>query len=138
MPTHEETTAFQRDRARLTEEQAERLKARLADFIADLKEMEASRRSWFRPGLRVKKLSGRPDVYEMSWAADGRATFAMGNPIVAGKLHIVWLRGRQPRHPPATRSCSQFARTVVASASPWRAGGFGGVADVGEERLDLG
>ena len=92
MPTHDETTAFQRDRARLTEEQAERFKARLADFISDLKEMEAGRRSWFRPGLRVKKLSGRPDVYEMSWAADGRATFAMGNPIVSGKLHIVWLR----------------------------------------------
>ena len=31
MPTHDETTAFQRDRARLIEEQAERLKARLAD-----------------------------------------------------------------------------------------------------------
>ena len=92
MPTHEETTAFQRDRTRLTEEQVERLKARLADFITDLLDMEAGRRSWFRPGLRVKKLSGRPDVYEMSWAANGRATFAMGNPIVAGKLHIVWLR----------------------------------------------
>ena len=92
MPTHDETTAFQRDRNRLTGAQAERFKARLADFIDDLKEMEAGRRSWFRPGLRVKKLSGRPDVYEMSWAPDGRATFAIGDPIVAGKLHIVWLR----------------------------------------------
>lgn len=43
-------------------------------------------------GLRVKKLSVAPDVYEMSWAADGRATFALGDPIVEGKLHIVWLR----------------------------------------------
>ena len=54
--------------------------------------MEAGQRSWFRSGLRVKKLSGAPDIYEMSWAADGRATFALGDPIVEGKLHIVWLR----------------------------------------------
>ena len=92
MPTHDETTAFQRDWNRLTDAQAERFKARLADFIADLREMETGQRSWFRPGLRVKKLSGAPDVYEMSWAPDGRATFALGDPIVGGKLHIVWLR----------------------------------------------
>lgn len=92
MPTHDETTAFLRDRNRLTTAQAERFKARLADFIEDLKEMESGRRTWFRPGLRVKKLAGTPDVYEMSWAQDGRATFAIGDPIVASKLHIVWLR----------------------------------------------
>ena len=92
MPTHDEATAFQRDLDRLTDAQAERFEARLADFIADLMAVEASQRSWFRPGLRVKKLSGVPDVYEMSWAPDGRATFAIGNPIVAGKIHIVWLR----------------------------------------------
>ena len=28
----------------------------------------------------------------MSWAPDGRATFSMGNSVVEGKLHIVWLR----------------------------------------------
>ena len=50
MPTHDETTAFQRDRNRLTDAQAERFKARLADFIADLREMETGQRSWFRPG----------------------------------------------------------------------------------------
>ena len=92
MPTHEETTAFQRDRNKLTDAQAERFKARLTDFIDDLREMETGQRSWFRPGLRVKKLTDTPDVYEMSWAPDGRAAFAMGDPIVANKLHIVWLR----------------------------------------------
>ncbi len=92
MPTHDESTAFLRDRKRLTAAKAERFKARLADFIADLEEMEAGQRSWFRPGLRVKKLSGAPDVYEMSWAPDGRAAFALGDSIVVGKLHIVWLR----------------------------------------------
>lgn len=92
MPTHYEAKAFQRDLDRLTGVQTERFMARLADFIADLRAVEAGQRTWFRPGLRVKKLSDVPDVYEMSWASDGRATFAIGDPIVAGKLHIVWLR----------------------------------------------
>ena len=92
MPTHHEAKAFQRDLDRLTDAQSLRFEARLTDFIADLRAVEAGQRSWFRPGLRVKKLSGVPDMYEMSWASDGRATFAIGDPIVAGKLHIVWLR----------------------------------------------
>ena len=92
MPTHDETTTFLRDCSRLTPQQLDRFRRRLADFIADLSQMEAGQRTWFRSNLRVKKLSGVPDVYEMSWAPDGRATFAMGNFVVEGKLHIVWLR----------------------------------------------
>ena len=92
MPTHDETTAFLRDRSRLTPQQLGRFRRRLADFIADLSQMEAGQRTWFRSSLRVKKLSAIPDVYEMSWAPDGRATFAMGKPVVDGKLHITWLR----------------------------------------------
>ena len=92
MPTHDETTAFLRDRSRLTPQQLDRFRGRLADFIADLSQMEAGHGTWFRSSLRVKKLSGIPDVYEMSWAPNGRATFAMGNSVVEGKLHIVWLR----------------------------------------------
>ena len=92
MPTHPETRAFLRDRNRLTADQAARFRARLRDFIDDLREIETGRQTWFRAGLRVKKLSGSLDVYEMSWAPNGRATFAMGDPITENKLHIVWLR----------------------------------------------
>ncbi|MCY3850803.1 MAG: hypothetical protein OXF75_08390 [Acidimicrobiaceae bacterium] len=92
MPTHSETQAFLRDQRRLTPQQADRFRARLGDFIDDLREMEEGQRPWFRSGLRVKKLSGSPDAYEMSWAPDGRATFAIGDPIVDDKLHIEWLR----------------------------------------------
>ncbi len=92
MPTHSETKAFLRDQRGLTSRQADRFRLRLQEFIDDLGQMEAGGRSWFRPGLRVKKLSGVVGVYEMSWAPDGRATFSMGHPIVDGKLHIVWLR----------------------------------------------
>lgn len=62
------------------------------DFIDDLREMEEGQRLWFRSGLRVKKLSGSPEIYEMSWAPYGCATFAIGDPIVDDKLHIEWLR----------------------------------------------
>jgi len=44
----------------------------------------------FRKGLRVKKMQGREDVWEMTWAADGRATFHFGNPVAEGEAHIVW------------------------------------------------
>ena len=54
--------------------------------------MEAGQRTWFHSSPRVKKLSAIPDVYEMSWDLDGRAAFAMGNSVVEGKLHMVWLR----------------------------------------------
>ena len=53
--------------------------------------MEEGRRSAFRKGLRVKKLKGAIDIFEMSWSSDGRATFALGNPIQEGKFHIIWL-----------------------------------------------
>jgi len=81
-----------RDQRRLTPQQVDRFRARLGEFIHDLREMEEGQRLWFRSGLRVKKLSGAPETYEMSWAPDGRATFAIGDPIVADKLHIEWLR----------------------------------------------
>ena len=61
-------------------------------FIADLSQIEAGQAHLFRLSPRVKKLSVIPDVYEMSWAPDGRATFAVGDSVVEGKLHIVWLR----------------------------------------------
>jgi hypothetical protein len=31
-------------------------------------------------------------VWEMTWAPDGRATFAYGPEVLAGQLHIVWRR----------------------------------------------
>ena len=42
-------------------------------------------------GLRMKKMQGREDVWEMTWAPDGRATFHFGNPVAEGEPHIVWV-----------------------------------------------
>jgi len=49
----------------------------LEKFVEDLTAMEEGRRTAFRKGLRVKKLRGTSDVYEMSSDSDGRATFAV-------------------------------------------------------------
>lgn len=54
--------------------------------------MEAGRQAWFRPSLRVKKIRSKRGVYEMTWAADGRATFTLDRSASVDKLHVVWLR----------------------------------------------
>lgn len=46
----------------------------------------------FHPRLRVKRVQGRPGVWEMSWAPDGRATFQYGEEIHPGEAHVVWRR----------------------------------------------
>ena len=76
MPTHAEKPAFIRDMKRLTPNQVSNLEQRLQEFVDDLARMEIGRLDWFRPGLRVKKVIGARGVYEMTWAPDGRATFA--------------------------------------------------------------
>ena len=81
-----------RDLKRLNSDQAALFERRLQEFVADLLDMERGRSTWFRRTLRVKKVQGLSDVYEMSWASDGRATFALGDPPIEGKLHVVWLR----------------------------------------------
>ena len=50
----------------------------LDSFIACL------RSGRFEPGLRVTRVQGYPGVWEMTWAADGRATFEYGQAIRHG------------------------------------------------------
>ena len=92
MPTHEQSGRFGRDWGRLTKAQQARLRAAVDRFSADLREIEATRRSSFRPGLRVKGVKGAPGVFEMTWAPDGRATFSWGDEQAADQRHIIWRR----------------------------------------------
>jgi hypothetical protein len=46
----------------------------------------------FRKSLRVKRMQGREDVWEMTGAPDGRATLHFGTSVVEGRPHIVWRR----------------------------------------------
>lgn len=86
MPTWETLPAFLRDLKTLTPEQRRAFEQAVAKFVADL------RAGRFRKGLRVKKMAGHDDIWEMTWAPDGRATFHYGPSITEGEQHIVWRR----------------------------------------------
>ena len=92
MPTYERESRFLRDWARLSRNQRGLLLTARDQFVDDLRDMEAGRRSSFRRGLGVKGVKGAPGVFEMWWAPDGRATFSWGEEIVPGQRHIIWRR----------------------------------------------
>jgi hypothetical protein len=87
VPTFEWQALFERDWQALTASQQKAFRAAVAAFVADLAEG-----SGFRKGLRVKKMQGRDDVWELTWAPDGRATFHFGAQVRPGEPHIVWRR----------------------------------------------
>ena len=68
MPTHDELQRFLRDYSRLTPSQRAAFGEAVTLFVAGV----AAKR--FDPRLRVKRVQGAPQVWEMSWAPDGRAT----------------------------------------------------------------
>ncbi len=86
MPTHEEDKDFRNDYAKLTTEQRAAFRSASIKFARDL---EAGR---FRKGLRVKRVQGKPGVWEMTWAEDGRATFQYGASVLPGRPHVIWRR----------------------------------------------
>lgn len=46
----------------------------------------------FRPELRVHQVNKVAGVWEMSWAANGRATFMYGTGPNEGDQHVIWRR----------------------------------------------
>lgn len=87
MPTYESLVHFLRDWKNLTAAQKAAFMVAVAQFVTDLQAGKG-----FRRGLRVKKMQGHADVWEMTWAPDGRATFSYGTPIKEGQPHVVWRR----------------------------------------------
>lgn len=88
MPTRSVLASFFRDWQSLTPQQQRQFLAALKQFITDLSEPQSS----FHPRLRVKRMQGRPSIWEMSWAPDGRATFEYGDEVHPGQAHIIWRR----------------------------------------------
>jgi hypothetical protein len=86
MPTYDAEDRFLVDYARLTPAQQSSFLAAVRKLVEDL------RRGQFRKGLRVKRVQTHADVWEMTWAPDGRATFSYGESIHAGDSHIIWRR----------------------------------------------
>jgi hypothetical protein len=84
-PTYEPLPGFVREFRRLTADQQKRFLTAVAEMVADLK---AGRP--FRPGLRTRRVQGTDDVWEMTWAPDGRATWQYGEEKRSGQVHIIW------------------------------------------------
>lgn len=87
MPTYERANRFLKDWNKLSAEEQQAFRAAVAEFIDDL----TSGRG-FRNGLRVKRIQGTSDHWEMTWADKGRAVWRYGKPVRDGMAHVVWVR----------------------------------------------
>ena len=87
MPTYEWERVFGREFAALDKDSQEAFLAAVAQFVEDLQHGRPARRS-----LRVKGVQGHDGVFEMTWAENGRATFAYGEARIAGQAHVIWRR----------------------------------------------
>ncbi|MFB7745409.1 hypothetical protein [Streptomyces sp. NPDC056132] len=92
MPTYETTTRFNNDLRRLTPDQRRRFRQAVTAFVHDLRDTDRH----FRASLRVKKLSGFPGIYELTWSAGtgpaGRATWQYGTSCRPDTPHVIWRR----------------------------------------------
>ena len=86
MPTYARTHSFDRDYASLSVDQRAAFRRAVAHFIEDLPTGRLPK------GLRVKGVRGARNVYEMTWANDGRATFEYGPSEIGGEPHVIWRR----------------------------------------------
>ena len=86
MPTFAWLARFGGDFDALSADQQAAFLAVVALFVADLNA------GAFRSSLRVEGVKGAVGIFEMTWAADGRATFEYGSEIRPGETHIIWRR----------------------------------------------
>jgi hypothetical protein len=87
MPTYQRLPRFDADWHKLPDDQRDRFRRAVRQFIDDL---TAGRP--FRKGLRVKRIQITDDVFELTFAPDGRATWQYGAEVRAAEPHIVWRR----------------------------------------------
>ena len=86
-PTFEASAGFAREFARLSYEQDRAFRQAVRKLV------DALRKGGKPPNsLRVKRVQGTKDVWEMSYSGDGRATFRYGAEVKAGETHVEWLR----------------------------------------------
>ena len=87
MPTFDAFARFWNEYGRLGREQKREFLAAKNQLVADFRSGQQPRHS-----LRVKRVQHVPGVWELSWAADGRATFEYGSELIEGQPHIIWRR----------------------------------------------
>jgi hypothetical protein len=87
VPTFFRSSPFLQDWHTLSQVQKERFKSAVREMVEDLRAKRG-----FRASLRVKRVRRVRDVFEMTWAPDGRATFEYGPEQRPGEAHIIWRR----------------------------------------------
>ena len=87
-PTYEASARVLRDLRKLPREQRRAFLAARDEFVAALQHSPPR----FPAGLRIKRVQGTDDLWELTFAPDGRATFRYGPQVRPGEPHIVWLR----------------------------------------------
>src|SRR5919201_7124152 len=92
----------------LPPEQQTRFLTAVRKLVEDLRAGKA-----FRPSLRVKGVQGHPNIYEMTWASDGRDTFEYGPEVRPGDTHITWRRI-------GTHEISRIREALPRPATPCR------------------
>jgi hypothetical protein len=88
VPTYEFPESFYREFRKLPLAMQARFLAAVGELVEALRQSPPR----FPPGLRVKRVRGEAGVWELSFAADGRATFEYGTERRAGEPHVVWRR----------------------------------------------
>jgi hypothetical protein len=88
VPTFERLPRFDREFRRMSREFQAAFLRMLPVFIEALRAGPTS----FPPGLRVKRVQGAEGVWEITFAPDGRATFAYGPEVRPGEVHVIWRR----------------------------------------------
>jgi hypothetical protein len=86
-PTYELPPGFAREFARLRREQRRAFRVAVKKLVEALDEGREPPNS-----LRIKRVQGTQDVWEMSYSGDGRATFRYGVEVKRGETHVEWLR----------------------------------------------
>lgn len=86
MPTYFATARFRREFGKLSSSKQALFILAVGKFIEDL------RKGRFRKSLRIKRYMGEKDVWELTYAPDGRALFQYGPQKRQGEVHIIWLR----------------------------------------------
>jgi hypothetical protein len=89
MPTYQTLPRFLEDYGRLMEEEKTEFWRAIRALVEDL---DNGRR--IRHDLRPKRVHyrNRKDLWEITWANDGRAIFRYGEAQQPGKAHVIWLQ----------------------------------------------
>jgi hypothetical protein len=88
VPTYEFPESFYREFRKLPLGMQARFLRAVAELVTGLQPSPPE----LPPSLRVKRVQGHVGVWEMTFAADGRAPFEYGEPQRTGEAHVKWRR----------------------------------------------